>query len=293
MARAVIKRMGLSDAEAGENGGLRMFQQERKGRLTVFQSPLLQKERDLLHGFSSRGGGYSQGCYAGLNLGLTSGDQVVTVQQNRQLFAAVLGISPEQVVCGHQVHSANIAHVGKGDMGRGFLDARQALPETDGLVTNERGIALMTLYADCVPVLFYEPVQRVIAVCHCGWKGTVQKIAANMAQVMVDSYGCDVRQIRAAIGPSISQDAYEVDQPVLERFRQAFSFAEQLIVPTDGEHGKLDLWEANRLQLLEAGLQENHIDVSGLCTFQKSQTFFSHRADQGKTGRNGALLMMA
>ena len=79
---------------------------------------------------------------------------------------------------------------------------------------------------------------------------------------------------------------------MLERFRQAFSFAEQLIVPTDREHGKLDLWEANRLQLLEAGLQEHHIDVSGLCTFQNSQTFFSHRADQGKTGRNGALLMM-
>ena len=105
-----------------------MFQQEIRGRLTVFHSPLLQTEKGLVHGFSSRGGGYSQGCYAGLNLGLTSGDEVVTVQQNRRLFAAALGISPQQVVCGHQVHSANIAHVGKADMGRGFLDAQQALP---------------------------------------------------------------------------------------------------------------------------------------------------------------------
>lgn len=269
-----------------------MFQREIQGRLAIFKSPLLKRQQGLVHGFSSRGGGYSAGEYASLNLGLTSGDAVMDVRQNRLLFATTLGIGPERVVCGRQVHSANIARVGREEMGRGFLDAAQALPDTDGLVTNDRGVALLTLFADCVPVLFYEPIQQVIGVCHCGWRGTVGKIAAKMAGIMVQEYGCQPQNICAAIGPSISRAAYEVDRPVLEQFQQAFSFADRLITPVDETHGKVDLWEANRLQLLGAGLAEQNIDVSGLCTYQNHQTFFSHRADHGKTGRNGALLMM-
>lgn len=269
-----------------------MFQREIQGRLAIYKSPLLRKQTGLVHGFSSRTGGYSEGCYSSLNLGLTSGDNVMHVRQNRLLFATTLGIAPERVVCGRQVHSTNIARVDGADTGRGFLDAAQALPDTDGLVTAQRGVALMTLYADCVPVLFYEPKQRVIAVCHCGWRGTVGRIAAKMADIMVSEYGCAAQQICAAIGPSISQAAYEVDLPVLEQFRQVFSFADQLIVPVDETHGKVDLWEANRLQLLETGLLAEHIDISGLCTYQNRQSFFSHRADQGKTGRNGAMLML-
>lgn len=269
-----------------------MFQRELQGRLAIFKSPLLSRQQGLVHGFSSRNGGYSRGSYASLNLGLTSGDALSDVRQNRLLFAATLGIGPEQVVCGRQVHSTNIAPVGRAQLGRGFLDAEQALPDTDGLVTDEHGVALLTLFADCVPVLFYEPKEQVIGVCHCGWRGTVGKIAAKMVQIMVQDYGCRPQMICAAIGPSISRDAYEVDEPVLVQFQQAFSFAERLITPVDDTHGKVDLWEANRLQLLEAGLAEQNIDVSGLCTFQNHQTFFSHRADQGQTGRNGALLMM-
>lgn len=269
-----------------------MFQRTIQGRLAIYQSPLLKMQQGLVHGFSSRVGGYSRKPFDSLNLGLTSGDQVMEVRQNRMLFATTLGIGPERIVCGRQVHSTNIAQVGRTEMGRGFLDAAQALPDTDGLVTNERGIALMTLYADCVPVLFYEPVQRVIAVCHCGWRGTVGRMAAKMVRCMVEAYGCKAEAICAAIGPSISKAAYEVETPVLEQFYQAFDFADQLIEPVDEAHGKVDLWEANRLQLLEVGLQSEHIDVSGLCTFQNHQHFFSHRAGQGNTGRNGALLMM-
>ena len=271
-----------------------MFQREIQGRLNIYKSPLLNNQRGqgLVHGFSSRAGGFSSGIYSSLNLGLTSGDEVMDVRQNRMLFATTLGIAPERVVCGRQVHSTNIARVGKAEGGRGFLDAAAALPDTDGLVTNERGVALMTLYADCVPVLFYDPVQKVIAVCHCGWRGTVGKIAAKMVKLMVADYGCNAADVLAAIGPSISRAAYEVDTPVLEQFWQAFSFAEQLITPVDDSHGKVDLWEANRLQLLEVGLQEQNIDVSGLCTVQHQQAFFSHRAHHGKTGRNGAMLMM-
>ncbi len=269
-----------------------MFEREIQGRLRVYKSPLLRSYPDLVHGFSSREGGFSGGCYRSLNLGLTCGDLARDVRQNRLLFATTLGIAPERVVCGQQVHGTHIARVGRGEMGRGFLDAEQALPDTDGLVTDVRGVALMTLYADCVPVLFYAPERRVIALCHCGWRGTVHRMAAKMARLLREAYGCAPEEIRAAIGPSISRAAYEVDTPILEAFRAAFPYAGRLIEPVDAAHGRVDLWEANRLQLLEEGLLPEHIDVSGLCTCRNNRIFFSYRADGGKTGRNGALLMM-
>ncbi len=269
-----------------------MFQQEKQGDLIIYRSLLLSRQNGLTHGFSSRQGGCSQAPYDTLNMGMINGDDPKDVRKNRLLFANTLGISAEQVVCGYQVHSTNIACVGAAEAGRGFMNAAEAIPETDGLVTNQPGVALITLYADCVPVLFYEPQKRVIAVCHCGWKGTVGKIASKMVRIMETEYGCNLNQVCAAIGPSISRNAYEVDLPVLEQFRAAFSFAAQIITPTDDEHGKVDLWEANRLQLLEAGLLDSNIDVSGLCTYQNHHIFFSHRADHGKTGRNAAMLMM-
>ena len=152
-----------------------MFEPIQSGNLTIYTSSLLKNQIPLVHGFSSRVGGYSKAPYQGLNMGLTSGDDVAAVIQNRTVFANALGISAEQVVSGMQVHGTNIAHVTKKDAGKGFLDAVAALPDTDGLVTAERNIALMTLYADCVPVLFYDPKQQVIAVCHCGWRGTVSR----------------------------------------------------------------------------------------------------------------------
>ena len=271
-----------------------MFQREIQGRLHIYRSSLLQSQRGngLIHGFSSRMGGYSTGVYQSLNLGWNSGDQPMDVRQNRILFATTLGIGPERVVCGQQVHSTRIARVGKQEAGRGFLDPMTALPETDGLVTGEAGVALMTLYADCVPVLFYEPEQKTIAVCHCGWRGTVGKLAAQMVDVMEKEYHCDPEKLLIAIGPSISRTAYEVDQPVLEKVCEAFSFAEQCITHTDKTHGKLDLWELNRIQLMEKGVPRGQIELSECCTYQRKDVFFSHRASNGKTGRNGAMLML-
>ncbi len=273
-----------------------MFQPKQyrseKHSLTIYQSSLFAAQTGIVHGFSSRAGGYSEAPYQGLNLGLTSGDDQAAVQQNRIAFAEVLGIVPENIVIGYQVHSTNIADVTMQDRGRGFLDAATALPDTDGLITGERGVALMTLYADCVPVLFYDAVQQVIAVCHCGWRGTVNRMAAKTAQTMMCKYGCRAEHIYAVIGPSISQQNYEVDASVLTQFQGAFSFADQLIVPTDESHGKVDLWKANQLQLEEVGLLSKHIDVSGLCTYQHADIFYSHRADHGIAGRNGALLML-
>lgn len=269
-----------------------MFYAKQYQALTIYHAPLFANQQNLIHGFSSRFGGLSKMPYTGLNLGLTSGDDMETVKKNRILYANALGISPEQVVVGFQVHGTQIARVTTEDCGKGFLDAVSALPDTDGLVSAERGVALMTLYADCVPVLFYDAYQQVIAVCHCGWRGTVNRMAAKTAGVMMHEYGCKAEHILAAIGPSISLSHYEVDETVLAQFEQAFSFADQLIVPTDAHHGKLDLWKANSLQLQEIGVLPQHIDVSELCTYQHAKQFYSHRAEHGVTGRNAAMLML-
>ena len=269
-----------------------MFQAIQSHALTIYQAPLFAGQSGIVHGFSSRAGGFSKAPYTGLNLGLTSGDDIETVRKNRIAYAAALGILPEQVAAGYQVHGTQIARVTAQDGGKGFLDAAEAIPDTDGLVTAERGIALMTLYADCIPVLFYDAHQEVIAVCHCGWRGTVNRMAAKTATVMITEYGCKAEHILAAIGPGISQQYYEVDEPVLEQFASAFSFADRLIVPTDAHHGKVDLWKANQLQLEEIGILPNHIDISELCTYRHVDKFYSHRADQGITGRNAALLML-
>lgn len=269
-----------------------MFQAKQYHPFTIYQAPLLENQQGIVHGFSSRIGGYSKAPYTGLNLGLTTGDDIEAVKKNRVAYAAALGILPEQVVVGFQVHGTQIARVTAQDGGKGFLDTAAALPDTDGLVTAERGVALMTLYADCVPVLFYDAYQQVIAVCHCGWRGTVQRMAARTATVMIEEYGCKAEHILAAIGPSISQAQYEVDDTVLTQFTAAFSFADELIVPTDAHHGKVDLWKANQLQLEEIGILPEHIDISGLCTYQHVDRFYSHRAEHGITGRNAALLML-
>lgn len=261
--------------------------------LTVYRSTAFAGfEAALAHGFSSREGGCSKQPYTGCNLGLTSGDKVEDVQANRIAFAEAVGILPSQVACGIQVHSTNIYTAGKADAGKGYLDVREAVPDTDGMVTNVPGVALITLYADCTPILYYNPVQQVIAVTHCGWKGTVGKIATKMIRRMEEEFGCQPADTLVAIGPSISQANYEVDEPVLARVREAFSFAEEIIQPVDETHGKVDLWKANRRQLMEAGVLPEHIDVSGMCTYQMHDTFYSHRYDKGITGRNAALIML-
>ncbi len=269
-----------------------MFLSKQHNQFTIYHAHNLYREPGIVHGFSSRTYGYSQAPYTGLNLGLTSGDDIASVKKNRIAYAEALGILPEQVVCGQQVHGTQIARVTAQDGGKGFLDAATALPDTDGLVTAERGIALMTLYADCVPVLFYDAQEQVIAVCHCGWRGTVNRMAAKTAAVMMDAYGCKAEHIYAAIGPSISQAHYEVDEAVLTQFEAAFSFADALMVPTDAHHGKVDLWKANQLQLQEIGILPQHIEISELCTYQHVDQFYSHRAERGITGRNAALLML-
>jgi hypothetical protein len=149
----------------------------------------------------------------------------------------------------------------------------------------------MVRVADCIPVLFFDPVQKVIGIAHAGWRGTVKEIAAKTAEVIVSRYNSDPARILVGIGPGIGPCCYEVDERVSSLFTKGFSSGEQLITERNGKQ-YLDLWEANRRQLLNTGIREENIELAGLCTACHPQTFFSHRREKGRTGRFAALIGM-
>lgn len=268
-----------------------MLQKENRG-ITFWQAENFLAAGLVAHGFSTREGGVSPAPYDSLNLGLYNDDTLANMQENRKRFAAAVGVRPEQAVCGKQVHLTNVQVVGKEDCGKGYLEPDSAFPDTDALITNEKGVALVTCFADCVPIMLLDPVQEAIGICHCGWRGTVERMAAKTVQAMEKHFNSKAKDILVVIGPSISAQHYEVDKQVLQRFREAFVFAEQCINMRNEEHGLLDLWQINKLQLEEIGVRAENIQVSGLCTFQNQEQFFSHRASGGQTGRNAAILML-
>lgn len=246
---------------------------------------------NLKHGVSTRLGGLSRPPFATLNLGLKTADDPDAVNLNRKLFCQAVGVPLDRLVTAQQVHGSQVFVVEKQDAGRGGDSYETAIAGTDALVTAQPGVPLMLFYADCVPVLIYDPAQRVVAVSHAGWKGTVAKIAQKTVAVMQEKFGTRPADCVAAIGPSIGPDCYEVDQPVIDELQAAFSWWEELVVPR-GERWLLDLWQANRRQLEEIGLDARNIEVSGVCTQCNSALFYSHRGDGGGTGRMGAIIML-
>jgi hypothetical protein len=147
----------------------------------------------------------------------------------------------------------------------------------------------MVRIADCVPVLFFDPVQKVIGIAHAGWKGTLKKIAAKTVGFLIDRYNSNPATILVGIGPAIGACCYEVDGQVRSLYEESFSFGSSLLEERNGKN-YLNLWEANRLQLLDTGIQEEHIEMAGLCTSCYPQSFFSHRRERGRTGRFAALI---
>lgn len=236
----------------------------------------------LLHGISTRLGGASEGPFASLNLGHTVGDVAERVAANHRLLFATLGIPAERVVTAHQVHGSRVAVVGRSDGSR-------VVPQTDALVTDTPGVYLMLRYADCVPVLLYDPRRRAVGLVHAGWQGTVAQVAARAAQAMIRRFGCQPHEIVAAIGPSIGPCCYEVGPEVVERVGAAFPRTEGLLARRQPNgHAHLDLWAANAYQLAQLGLRQ--IEIARLCTACRTDLFYSHRAERGRTGRMGAII---
>lgn len=266
---------------------------KEKYEIPFFQFGQLENTGLVNHGFSTRMGGVSKGDCSTMNLSFQRGDDEAAVRTNYELLAAAVGFSTDSLVFSAQTHTTNLRIVTEADKGKGFSRAID-YQDVDGLLTDVPGITLATFYADCVPLFFLDPVKKVIGLSHSGWKGTVGKIGKQTIEKMREVYGSSPEQILAAVGPSICRDCYEVSEDVILQFREVFPKDSWNLLYDKKENGKyqLNLWNANRLILQEAGILKEHLSVTNICTCCNSEYLFSHRASKGKRGNLGAFLQL-
>lgn len=247
----------------------------------------------LKHGFSTRIGGVSKGIYKSMNLSFQRGDDYDSVLENHRRFAEAVGYDHMSTVFSDQVHGVHIAQVGAGDRGHG-MHGEKGINEADGLVTDEPGVPLMTFYADCVPLFFYDPVKKVIASSHSGWRGTVAGIGRHTVDFMNAEMGCKREDILAVIGPSICMDCYEVSADVAGQFEAAFpeSVHKDILRGKKDNKYMLNLWNANRHILLDAGIKKEHIQLPDICTCHNPELMISHRETDGKRGNLAGVLIL-
>jgi len=242
----------------------------------------------LWHGFSTRAGGVSTAYFRAdlacgeLNLGFTAVDSAENVHENRRRFVErITGASETQLVAVRQVHSHLSVEVGSSGW--------EMTPEADGMMTRKPGVLLGIQTADCIPVLVVDPVLRAVAGFHAGWRGTVERIVESGVRRMREEFGSEPGMLLAAIGPGIGPCCYAVGAEVVERFEERFAYAADLFTK-DGNAIQLDLIEANRRQLLDAGLGAESISIVGGCTSCHPELYFSHRASGGHAGRMMAVV---
>ncbi len=278
----------------------------------------------ISHGFSTRLGGVSTGIYESMNLGLHLDDDRELVIENYKRITSSIGIDYKRISCPNQQHHDNILVVDEEDAGDGII-RDLTHNDVDAQITNVPNLPLIVYSADCVPILLADPVKKVIGSVHAGWRGTVMGIAAKTVKKMQDVYGCDPKDIRAVIGPSIGLDNYEVDQTVIDEVRKCefidFSddnvsllgasdtFDNEFIIvkglPKDGVSGPsyglyltvkekdrymLNLWNINELILYNAGLTLGHIYNTKIDTYTYHDLFFSHRFTKGRRGLNAGII---
>lgn len=242
---------------------------------------------------SCRDGGVSQGFFTSLNMGLHVGDDPSLVVENRKRFFDALGADSRTLINCSQVHGTHIEIVGKEDCGRGALSLDTAIPDTDGLITNEANVPITMNYADCTPLFFYDP-KGVIAVSHGGWRGTAGNIVGKTISMMEKKYGSKREDIRAAIGPAIGLECFEVGRDVIEAMKALFTDEEMKKLSCTKENGKFlfDLPGANHVLMRKAGIAEDHIEDCGICTYCHDDIFYSYRKAGGKTGRHMAVMIL-
>lgn len=256
----------------------------------------LRQHAGLIHAVSTRRGGVSQGAFASLNLGRVVGDDAESVEINYRRLADAVGVPRAAMTTTWQVHSHRIVRATRANAG-GMID------KADGVVTDVPGLPITQRYADCTPVLVYDPRWHAVGIAHAGWRGTVAGVTPALVQAMAEYFGSDPGDLLAAVGPAIGPCCYEVGQEVVDAAGVVFAavcgdvlLAQERPLNGNGATGAVrpavhfDLWRANQWQFERAGVQ--HIEVAGICTRCQRDTFFSHRGDHGKTGRFGAVAML-
>jgi hypothetical protein len=241
--------------------------------------------KEIRHYVSSREGGESTGELGGLNLSYKVGDDPEKVRLNRAKLAEAFEINPSHLVFPIQTHSSTIQIVNANSLTVPWED-------TDALMTNEKGILISVMSADCVPVLLYDPIGKAVAAIHAGWRGTMGEIVRKTVEKMTVVFGTKASDLIAGIGPSISAEVYEVGEEVIKAVEKVYGHKEGIIIQEEHGKGFCNLWEANRLQLLKAGVLPSCIEVAGICTYKNADQFFSARKSGNKAGRFAAGIML-
>lgn len=260
----------------------------KKDELCFITFPKLTACGAVRHTFSTRMGGVSTGQFSSMNLSFRNGDSFENVEENYRRLCTAVGIDISHLVLSRQTHTSNVRTVTVKDRGTGYT--KPSFEDVDGLITAQPGVALVTQYADCTPLLFCDPEKKVIATSHAGWRGTVKGIGAVTVEKMVSEFGCKREDIIAAIGPCIGSCCYEVDDPVIDELKKMPISSEGVFTPASEGHYMLDLKEANKRLLVSCGIKEENIDVADICTCCNSSELHSHRATAGKRGNLAAII---
>ena len=257
------------------------MRREISGGLAYYTFDSLRDAGALVHAISTRHGGVSPAPFNTLNLSHTAGDDKVNVTTNIQRLHAALTLDATKTVTASQAQADRVAVIGAAQRGA-------ILREVDALLTNAPGVPLMLRFADCVPILFFDPAHRAIGIAHAGWRGTVLKIVTKTAQTMMDTFGTQPRDLIAGIAPSIGPCCYRIGADVIARVRAAFENADELLLPQPDGGAHFDLWAANARQLRAMGVER--IEVAQICTAHHTDELYSWRGENAKTGRFGAIM---
>lgn len=270
--------------------------QEKNG-VTYLTFPVLASTGLVKHSFSTRLGGVSEGKFSTMNFTFTRGDNPEHVKENYRRMGQVLEVDPNRMVLSYQTHTTNVRVVKEEDAGKGIVKERD-YKDVDGLVTNVPGITLVTFYADCVPLYVVDPIHKAIGLSHSGWRGTVARMGQATLDRMQQEYGTRAEDVIVCIGPSICQDCFEVGQEVVLEFEKAFGRAntESMIDQKESQKEfkkyQLDLWKANELVFLDAGVKPENIHVTDICTHCNPALLFSHRSAGNERGNLAAFLAL-
>ena len=232
---------------------------------------------------TKRQGGVSTGNYSSFNINRYCGDSEENVEANRQLLCSELGIDIKKLIYPHQVHDTVVKRIDEAVVAMPSDERDKVLDGVDALMTDLKGVCIGVSTADCIPVLLYDPMHHACCAVHAGWRGTVKRITEKAVEAMADTYGSDPLQMRAVIGPGISLENFEVGHEVYEAFQTGLFPMDRIARKYEKWH--IDLWEANRLMLLDKGLAAGNITIDGTCTYKNAGVYFSARRLGVASGR--------
>lgn len=263
-----------------------------KNKVKVIKYNIFDKYKSLIAVHSTRIGGISKGYFSEMNLGFARGDKYEDVLENYKIFSEAIGVSYESMVLSDQCHNTGILIVDEKHKGMGITKHRD-YSDIDGLITDKKNIPLVTFYADCTPIYFYDPKKEVIAMAHSGWRGTTKMISRKVIELFENEYNSNKKDILITIGPSICQSCYEVGEEVIDKLKELpISVDEFYSYNSDKNKYYIDLIRINKKILSDIGIPDKNIDLCEMCTKCSSDLLFSHRGHGNKRGTQIGVMMM-